>query len=95
VQCGALYAVASGWVRDEAPRERLLIAADAFAAEAETEAGREGRADPPGYVDVTWGAKCEEWSGKGAAYAFSQDFRDWTSYCRALAGHKGIRLPPG
>ena len=84
---------AGSWTSCGGPRARLKAAADALAAEAA--AMREGCLDPQGYVDVTWGAKCAEWSGKGASYVFLQDFRDWTAYCRSLADHKGIRLPSG
>ncbi|QJF50631.1 hypothetical protein [Roseobacter ponti] len=93
VQCGALYTVAAGWVDRDGTREKLLDAAEAWAVSAEARAATEGRSDPAGYVDAMWPVKCSAWSQKHRAYVFTGDFRDWMSYCRALAKHENVPLP--
>ncbi|WP_300031828.1 hypothetical protein [uncultured Roseobacter sp.] len=90
VACGALYSVAAEWVSPGSAAERLTQAAEVWAAAAYTRAEREGRSDPRVWVSDLWRSKCNDWSEKGTAYVFSQDFRDWTAYCRALARHEGL-----
>lgn len=93
VQCGALYSVAAGWVDQDGTRDKLMDAAEAWAVSAEARAATEGRSDPAGYVESLWPVKCSAWSAKHRAYVFTGDFRDWMSYCRALAKHENVPLP--
>ncbi|WP_375228288.1 hypothetical protein [Roseobacter sp. S98] len=95
VQCGALYAVAAEWVSEGEAQQRLIRMAGVWEDAAYTRAHGEGRAVAGAWVAETWRGKCNYWADKGALYVFTQDFRDWTSYCRALARHEGLDIDPG
>lgn len=92
VQCAALYGTASGWVQGDSHSARLQRAAGAFVIAAEAQAHEEGWTNPGAYVDEMWGYKNATWGIKGRAYVFTQDFRDWTGYCKALARDRDIAL---
>ncbi|WP_298913376.1 hypothetical protein [uncultured Roseobacter sp.] len=94
IQCGALYTVASDRVSTFDRARRLHAAAQVWADAALAQAENERRSDTEGYVSHLWGEKCAQWSDKGALYFFSEDFRDWTSYCRALARSRGLHIDP-
>ncbi|WP_298842751.1 hypothetical protein [uncultured Roseobacter sp.] len=94
VQCGALYSVAAEWVSEGPGQERLLHAADVWAQAAYARAEHKGRTDPENWVSGMWRSKCNGWYDHGAGYVFTQDFRDWTAYCRALARHEGLETDP-
>ena len=95
VQCGALYAVAAEWVSEGEAQQRLSRMAGVWENAAYARVHREGRADAEAWIAETWRSKCHFWADKGALYVFTQDFRDWTSDCRALARHEGLDTDPG
>lgn len=73
-----------GRALDRAGRRLLDAARD--------QARAEGRADVRAHVAALAIAKAETWDAKGTAYVFTQDFRDWMSYCRSLSNHMDIAL---
>lgn len=58
------------------------------------QAEREGLARAQDVTLTHAKAKQDEWLDKGLMLVFSQDFRDWSSYCRKLGRAKGLKLPP-
>lgn len=92
VQCAALYGTASDWVQGDSHSARLQRAAGAFVIAAQAQAVQEGKSNPSEYVEDMWGYKNATWGVKGKAYVFTQDFRDWTGYCKALARDRDIAL---
>lgn len=94
VHCGALYSVAGSWMRTDEKAEKLYTVSDEWADAAIERAAVEGRSDPQGYVSSLWGGKCEAVASKGKAYVFSQDFRDWMGYCRALGRKMNVSAQP-
>jgi hypothetical protein len=91
-QCAGLYEA----VRTSVSRPENLASLDAAAATfvraALAQAQAEGQGDPAGWVRQHRDAMRADWLARGELAAFSQDFRDWTAYCRALAADHGIEL---
>ena len=94
VQCSALYSVAGSWVENAEKAARLYSLSDAWVAASEARAAAEGISLSQDRVNALWTHKCAEWSSKGRLYVFSQDFRDWMSYCKALGREVGLPARP-
>mgnify|MGYP001822455368 CR=1 FL=1 len=73
---------------------RLYALSDTWADAARGRAEAEGVRNAATYVDGLWGQKCAEVSDKGRLYVFTEDFRDWMNYCRALARETGLPTRP-
>jgi hypothetical protein len=83
-ECAALYSVAGDHVGTLSTAERLYEISEGWFGLAISTARAEGRRAPEAHVGSAYTAKCEEWSDRGRSWAFSEEFRDWTAYCRAL-----------
>ena len=83
VECAALMDVASLHVSDPERLAELNRAATVWALSAAEQAKREGGL--AGDLSLAFTARKRAWLEAGAGFAFSQEFRDWASYCRALA----------
>ncbi|NNF25151.1 MAG: hypothetical protein HKN63_10175 [Rhodobacteraceae bacterium] len=53
----------------------------------------EGHSDAVGHVRALVLQKNAHWDDKGMMFVFSEEFRDWMSYCRKFARHVGITPP--
>lgn len=90
--CAAVYQNAAQWVAEEANADKLMRATNAWADAAIAQARSEGTPEPHDTMWTRIDTKTEEWEAKGADVFFSQDFRDWTSYCKSFAKAQGIRI---
>ncbi len=91
-QCAGLYEAAGTMVASEDNRAKLAWAAAAFSEAARVQAGAEGQDDPGAWVNRHQDAMRADWLARGTPAVLSQDFRDWTSYCRKFAKDRGIEL---
>ncbi|MEL6596970.1 MAG: hypothetical protein AAFQ47_13600 [Pseudomonadota bacterium] len=64
--------------------------AEALEKAAHDQAVNEGQDAPESYLSQLKASKISHWDGKGLTYVFSDEFRDWMTYCRKFAGHLGI-----
>lgn len=90
--CAALFQNAAQWVQSDENSDKLMHAARTWAAAAVEQSHSEGR---PVSSDVMWDkidAKTENWEAKGPSFFLSEEFRDWTGYCRAFGRDRGIEL---
>ena len=46
--------------------------------------------NPVAYLARLKSDKISHWDAKGITYIFSDEFKDWMTYCRKFAGHLGI-----
>ena len=88
--CAALFQNAAQWVQSEDKAEQLMHTARAWHAAAVAQANAEGRPLPNADMWAKIDKKTENWAAKGTLFVFSQEFRDWASYCRSFAQHTGI-----
>jgi hypothetical protein len=93
-QCGALYALMSDWVDHPENSTRLAHASVVFAQAATLRAGTEGVADPAVASQAQAAEKRAEWVQNGKLWIFTEEFRDWTRYCRAFARDRGLDIDP-
>ncbi|MEW9919664.1 hypothetical protein AB2B41_08620 [Marimonas sp. MJW-29] len=90
--CASFYQNAAQWVRTDEKAEQIMANTRKWHAAAVTQARAEGR---PVTADAMWdkiNAKTDAWEAKGLGFAFTQEFRDWASYCRKFAKHTGVDL---
>ncbi len=96
VDCAALFTISNRAFpeRSDAGKGRVLEQfRETLLAAAELRARSEGRKDPSGYVCELEAEKDALWDARGAFFVFSEEYRDWARYCRALSDHLGIALP--
>ncbi|MEM9582652.1 MAG: hypothetical protein AAGA08_06015 [Pseudomonadota bacterium] len=84
--CGGLLLGISAFLDNPSSQDYAISSSAIWADAAAAEAGRD--------MTEELHATAQDWRDRGMMVAFSQDFRDWTSYCRALAKHRGIKFPP-
>ena len=89
-ECAALHQNAAQWVRSDEAVEKLMFATYRWAEAAITQAELEGTADAATAMWAMINRKTVEWEVRGAAVFATDDFRDWTDYCRAFAKDRGI-----
>ena len=88
--CAALHQNLAQFVPTDAQAETLMIAARAWAEAGVVQAQAEGRGMD---IDAMWDlidAKTDAAEQKSPAYFGTQDFRDWSDYCRSFALHMGV-----
>ena len=91
-QCAGLVHSLATMTRDAQTTAKLDALGVKWRAAAIAQAEAEGRPDPAGYVAGYQRASYDDWRGRGKVATLSQDFRDWTSYCRALAKARDIKV---
>ncbi len=89
-ECAALYQNAAQWVRSDEAVEKLMFATRRWAEAAIAQADAEGIADAENAMWAMIDRKTGEWEAKGATVFATDDFRDWTDYCRAFAKDREI-----
>ncbi len=97
VDCAAIFSASNRWFPEKAGGEKglaLAHAANRFLEAAMHEATAERRDDPAGFVADLLPQKEAAWDEKGMTFPFTQEFRDWADYCRALARDRKIDLTP-
>lgn len=96
VDCASLYTISNRAFPERATSEkgaklqemeRVLLWA------AIEQAQKEGHADALSHVNDLSARKAAHWDSKGLRFIFSDEFRDWMSYCRKFTAHLGIDLP--
>lgn len=90
--CASVYQNAAQWVRTDESAEKLMVVARRWHAAAVAQSQAEGRRISETAMWDKIDSKTEEWEAKGAVFAFSEEFRDWTSYCRKFAKHTGVEI---
>ncbi|MDF3415602.1 hypothetical protein HKX54_14110 [Sulfitobacter sp. M57] len=90
--CAAVYQNAAQWVRTDESADKLMHAAIQWAAAAVVQSRVEGVSDGSKAVWQRIDSKTEAWEAKGGAVFFSQEFRDWTRYCRSFAKARGVSI---
>ena len=90
--CAAIYQNAAQCVETDAAADRLMLAATRWAEAAITQARSEGVDQADNSVWTHIDSKTDQWEEKGQSVFFSQEFRDWTQYCRAFAKDRGISI---
>lgn len=90
--CAALYQNAAQWMDTDDSADRLMHAAIQWADAAVAQATKEGRATTLERVWEQIDRKTEDWEEKGQTVFFTQEFRDWTQYCRSFAQAQGVRI---
>ena len=96
VDCAALFTISTRAFpeRQTAKARALNNAATTLTRAAQTRAATEEQSDPQGYVDKLLREKRAKWDARGVNFIFSEEFREWASYCRSLSKHLGISLKP-
>ncbi|QPZ92176.1 hypothetical protein [Thioclava electrotropha] len=94
-QCSGLFHGVGTMMSDPARAEKLDRAGMIWRGAAIKQAEAEGRADAAIWVAGHQRESFDDWRGRGKMAAFSQDFRDWASYCRKLGKAKGIKTDLG
>tara|TARA_R110002110_G_scaffold17648_8_gene75144 strand:+ start:391 stop:771 length:381 start_codon:yes stop_codon:yes gene_type:complete len=92
--CAAIYQNAAQWVESEASAEQLMFAARRWAAAAVVQTAAEGQPMSERGMWDKVDRKTGAWGEKGAMFALTTEFRDWTSYCRSFAKDRGIEIRP-
>ncbi|NNE51227.1 MAG: hypothetical protein HKN30_02370 [Sulfitobacter sp.] len=90
--CASFYQNAAQWVRTDEKAEEIMHAVRAWYEAALDQAQAEGRSIS---ADAMWDkidARTGDWEAKGVYFSFTEEFRDWASYCRKFARHNGIQL---
>ncbi|WP_159805103.1 hypothetical protein [Litoreibacter roseus] len=89
--CAALHQNAAQWATSPDAVDRLIYAAKSWADAAFTQATQEGRGLTKDSLWELIDSKTQEWEDRGGTVFFTQDFRDWTAYCRSFAKDRGIQ----
>ncbi|WP_135503345.1 hypothetical protein [Roseovarius aestuariivivens] len=95
MDCAALYTMSNRLVPARPltrKGEKLEQAAAVLQAAAERQAIIEGQANPRDYVARLCPQKQAHWDKRGAMIVFSEEFREWMTYCRSLSRHLDLRL---
>ena len=93
-ECAGLYQNAAQWVKTDASSGELLALAGQWAKAAVKQAKHERINDAETTILQHIDATTVEWEEKGPSAFMSQDFRDWTSYCRSFAKHMKLKVGP-
>ena len=91
-ECAALYRVVACRMSGEERAEKLNKVADDWMTTAVATAQSEGHSNPAAYVQEKSSAKYDGWYSEGLRWFLTEDFRDWTAYCRSLGKNRGMAL---
>ena len=93
-QCAALTRNVAQWVTSEDAEARLMAATRLWQRAAVSRAQAEGVPNAAAEVAQVMARQSREWEAGGAAFFYTQEFRDWTTYCRKFAKDQKINLNP-
>ena len=88
--CAAQFQNAAQWMRDADRADALIARTRIWHGAAVAQSAREGRKTSDDAMWAKVDAKTEALEAKGGMYFFSEEFRDWTAYCRSFAKHTGV-----
>lgn len=91
-ECAAIHQNAAQQMSSQERADKLAIVANQWADAAVTQAKVEGIRNPDEIIWEMIDTKTQEWEAKGLKAFLSQDFRDWTAYCRSFAKHTGVDI---
>lgn len=91
--CAALHQNAAQWVKTDESAQRLMQRARAWHSASIAQAQAEGIRDADTVMVRMMDDKTAAWEARGAVFFFSEEYRDWTSYCRSFARHLGLQMP--
>ncbi|MCY4335589.1 MAG: hypothetical protein OXC60_13095 [Litoreibacter sp.] len=84
-ECAGLSFAISDYIETRERRDFVIEVANIWADEAEKLSGEE----MTDFINET----ADRWSEKGRFMFVQEEFKDWTSYCGALARHRKIEMP--
>ena len=93
-QCAALHQNAAQWVPSDDLAAQLMQIAVIWADASKTQSAKEGQDVT---LDQVWDvidAQTEIWEAEGAVFMFSEEFHDWSAYCKSFANNQGIVTTP-
>lgn len=90
--CAAVFQNAAQWVKTDVSADELMSVAIRWADAAIAQAAQEGDAMSEDALWAKIDGKTAQWEAKGGTVFFTQDFRDWSQYCRKFADHTGVRI---
>ena len=93
-QCAALTRNAAQWVTSDESVARLMAATRLWQRAAVSRAQTEGVPNASAQVAQVMARQSREWEQGGAAFFYTQEFVDWTNYCRKFAKDQKINLNP-
>lgn len=93
-QCAALTKNAARWVTSAEANVRLMSATRLWQRAAIARAQAEGVQNAEARIADVMARQSEEWEVGGAAFFYTQEFRDWSAYCREFAKAQKIDLNP-
>ncbi len=91
-ECAAVYQNAAQWVATDTAADKLMQASITWAEAAKTQAKTEVESQSEESIWAMIDEKTSHWEAKGNKVFFSQEFRDWTQYCRSFAKDRGISI---
>lgn len=92
--CASLYQNMARIVRSEQDAYRMMYSVNMWAEAVVVRAKAEGRTTT---FETTWkeiDEKTDAWQAKGKLFFFSEEFRDWATFCRKFAKHMDIAIDP-
>ena len=92
--CASLFQNAAQWVQTDELSDRLMYSAVQWHAAAVSQAKTEGDTISDAGMWDKVDAKTEVWEAKGAGFMLTEEFRDWSSYCKSFAKHMNIAYKP-
>ncbi len=93
-QCAALMQNAAQWVESDENADRLMAATRSWHKAAIARAKAEGVQEAQRRMTEVMDRQTALWEAEGAAFFYTEEFRDWTSYCKAFAKAQNIDLRP-
>lgn len=85
-ECAGIFDALISQISPSPRRERIEIAQENWVKAANAEAGRD--------VRKLIAEKSALWFAKGASVVYTEEFEDWSNYCRSLAKHKKLQIVP-
>lgn len=89
-QCAALMQNAAGWVDSDQNRDRLMLATRTWHQASIARANVEGVPNAETRMTEVMDWHTANWEKEGAAFFYSQEFRDWTAFCKSFAKAQNI-----
>lgn len=93
MDCAALFGISNRMDPEKANHGKGLVLSrisETLEDAAFEQAVLEGHSDPKSYLEGVRAESVAQWDSKGVLFVFSDEFKDWTSYCRKFSGHLGI-----
>ncbi|WP_371227770.1 hypothetical protein [Roseovarius sp. 2305UL8-3] len=88
--CAAIYRNAAQSVHSDANVDDLMGVSQRWSEASVIQARAEGLVDPQDTMHAIIDSKTKDWEAKGKAVFLTEEFRDWTKYCRSFAKHVGV-----